>query len=50
LGNVNTIGTKSSVFCLTTILWCIFCKFVESRVWVLLFWWSGAWGWHPSCS
>jgi len=37
LGNVNTIGTKSSVFCLTTILLCVFCKFVESRVWVLFF-------------
>jgi len=37
LGNVNTVGTKSSVFCLTTVLLCIFCKFVESTVWVLFF-------------
>ena len=37
LGNVNTVGTKSSLFYMTTILLCIFCKFVESTVWVLFY-------------
>jgi len=37
LGNVNSIGTKSSLFCLTTILLHIFCKFVESTFLVLFF-------------